>query len=117
MKEPTFQDVLDAQKRVRACLPPTPFHEVPPLSEKFGCRFFLKYESMQPVGAFKVRGGVNLLSQLSDEERSRGLITASTGNHGQSIAWASKAFGVRATVAAPGGSNPGKVAAMRALGA
>ncbi len=117
MKEPTFQDVLDAQKRVRACLPPTPFHEVPPLSEKFGCRFYLKYESMQPVGAFKVRGGVNLLSQLSDEERSRGLITASTGNHGQSIAWASRAFGVRATVAAPEGSNPGKVAAMRALGA
>ena len=117
MKEPTFQDVLDAQERVRAYLAPTPFHEVPPLSEKFNCRFFLKYESMQPVGAFKVRGGVNLVSQLSDEERSRGLITASTGNHGQSIAWASRAFKVRATIAAPEGSNPDKVAAMRGLGA
>ncbi len=72
---------------------------------------------MQPVGAFKVRGGVNLVSRLSDEERSRGLITASTGNHGQSIAWASRAFGVCATVTAPEGSNPDKVAAMRRLGA
>ncbi len=117
MKEPTFQDVLDARERIRPYLPPTPFQEILPLSRRFGCRFFLKFESMQPVGAFKVRGGVNLLSQLSEAEQARGLITASTGNHGQSIAWASRAFGVRALIVAPDGSNPGKVAAMRTLGA
>ena len=117
MKEPTFQDVLDARERIRPYLPPTPFQEILPLSRRFGCRFFLKFESMQPVGAFKVRGGVNLLSQLSEAERARGLITASTGNHGQSIAWASRAFGVRALIVAPDGSNPDKVAAMRILGA
>ncbi|MFC1491156.1 threonine/serine dehydratase [Nitrospinota bacterium] len=117
MQEPTYQDVLDARERIRPYLPPTPFHEIPPLSEKFGCRFFLKFESMQPTGAFKVRGGVNLVSQLPPEERERGLITASTGNHGGSIAWAARAFGVRATVAAPEGSNPDKLTAIRRMGA
>ncbi len=117
MHEPDYQDVVDAAGRIAAYLPETPFHEIPPLSEKFGCRYFLKFESMQPVGAFKVRGGVNFVSQLSEEDRARGLITASTGNHGASIAWASWAFGVRATVTAPEGSNPGKLAAIRRMGA
>lgn len=117
MKEPTFRDLLEARKCIAPYLSPTPFHEILPLSDRFGCRFYMKFESMQPVGAFKVRGGVNLVSRLSEEERRRGLITASTGNHGQSIAWASRAFGVSATVAAPEGSNPDKVSAMRALGA
>ena len=117
MREPVYQDVLDALVRIRPHLPATPFHEIPPLSEKFGCRFFLKFESMQPIGAFKVRGGVNLVSQLAEDERARGLITASPGNHGGSIAWAARVFGVRATVAAPEGSNPDKLAAIRCMGA
>ncbi len=117
MREPTFEDVLSARRQIAKLLRPTPFFEIPSLSERFGCRYFLKFESMQPVGAFKVRGGVNLVSRLSPEERARGLITASTGNHGQSIAWAARAYGARALVAAPVGSNPDKVAAMRSLGA
>lgn len=117
MREPTFQDVLSARRRIAPHLRPTPFHEVPSLSARMGCRFLLKFESMQPVGAFKVRGGVNLVSTLSAGEKQRGLITASTGNHGQSIAWAGRAFGARVLVAAPEGSNPDKVAAMRGLGA
>jgi len=117
MCELVYQDVLDALVRIRTRLPATPFHEIPSLSEKFGCRFFLKFESMQPIGAFKVRGGVNLVSQLSELDRSRGLITASTGNHGASIAWAARAFGVRATIIAPEGSNPDKLAAIRRMGA
>ena len=117
MLEPAFEDVLSARKAVRKDLSPTPFHEILPLSERFGCGYFLKFESMQPVGAFKVRGGINLVSRLTPEERGRGLITASTGNHGQSIAYAARAFGVAATIVAPEGSNPDKVAAMRALGA
>lgn len=117
MREPTFQDVLSARRRIAPHLRPTPFHEVPSLSARMGCRFLLKFESMQPVGAFKVRGGVNLAATLSAGEKRRGLITASTGNHGQSIAWAGRAFGARVLVAAPEGSNPDKVAAMRGLGA
>ena len=77
----------------------------------------MKHENHQPVGAFKVRGGVNLVSQLSEEERKRGVITASTGNHGQSIAFASRIFGVRAIVCVPEQANHVKVASMRGLGA
>ncbi|MFQ5894438.1 MAG: threonine/serine dehydratase [Nitrospinota bacterium] len=117
MKPPTFEDVLRARRVVYRFLAPTPFHEVLPLSERLGCRYYLKFESMQPTGAFKVRGGVNLLSRLSPEERRRGVITASTGNHGQSVAFAARAAGVRAIVAAPEGANRDKVSAMRALGA
>jgi threonine dehydratase len=78
---------------------------------------WVKHENHQPVGAFKVRGGVNLVSQLSEDERSRGLIAASTGNHGQSIAYAARLFGVTARICVPENANPVKLAAMRALGA
>ena len=69
------------------------------------------------VGAFKVRGGLNLAAGLSDAERNAGLFTASTGNHGQSIAFAARAYGINASIAVPKGANPAKVAAMRGLGA
>ena len=78
---------------------------------------YLKHEEYLPLGAFKGRGGINLLANLTDEEKERGLITASTGNHGQSIASACKIFGVRAMIGLPENANPNKVAAMRALGA
>ncbi|MDE0333131.1 MAG: threonine/serine dehydratase [Nitrospinae bacterium] len=117
MHEPVFDDVLEARKRIAAYLQPTPFHEVPVLSERIGCRYFLKFESMQPIGAFKVRGGVNLVSRLGPEEKQAGLITASTGNHGQSIAYAARIFGVKALIAAPNGANPDKISAIERLGA
>jgi len=78
---------------------------------------YLKHEEYLPLGAFKGRGGINLLANLSDEEKERGLITASSGNHGQSMASACKLFGVRAIIGLPENANPNKVAAMRALGA
>jgi threonine dehydratase len=78
---------------------------------------WVKHENHQPIGAFKVRGGVNLISRLTGEERDRGVISASTGNHGQSVAWAAQRFGVRAIVCVPEGANPVKVESMRALGA
>jgi threonine dehydratase len=87
------------------------------LSELVGAHIWVKHENHQPVGAFKVRGGINLVSQLSPGEKERGVITASTGNHGQSIAYAARLFGVQAIVGMPEGSNPGKVAAIRNLGA
>ncbi len=76
-----------------------------------------KHENYQPVGAFKVRGGINLISQLSPDERARGVIAVSTGNHGQSVAYAARLFGVKARIVVPEGANPGKVAAMQAMGA
>jgi threonine dehydratase len=117
MQIPTFEDVLDAQKRISHYLKPTPLISYPSVNQLVGTEVYIKHENMQPVGAFKVRGGVNLIMQLSDEEKSRGVIGASTGNHGQSIAYASKLFGVKATIVVPEKSNPGKVGSMKALGA
>jgi threonine dehydratase len=114
---PTFEDVLAARERIAPHLRPTPLYRWPALSELVGADVLVKHENHQPVGAFKVRGGVNLVSQLSADERERGLITASTGNHGQSIAFAAKRFGVRAIICVPVGANPLKVSAIEALGA
>jgi threonine dehydratase len=114
---PTFDDVLAARERVYEHLSPTPLYAWPALAELVGTEVWVKHENHQPTGAFKVRGGVNLVAQLSEDERKRGLITASTGNHGQSIAFAARAFGVRAIVCVPEGANPLKVAAIRAFGA
>ncbi len=117
MQIPTFRDVLSAQERIQPYLKPTPLLSYPTINEFVGTEVYIKHENCQPVGAFKVRGGVNLISQLSDEEKEAGVIVASTGNHGQSIAYASRIFGVRAIVVMPEKSNPGKVAAMKAMGA
>lgn len=98
-------------------LPRTPLYHYPSLSRMLGFEAYVKHENHLPVGAFKVRGGINLVSNLSEEERRRGVIAASTGNHGQSVAYASKIFGVKAIVVVPRDANPGKVEAMRNLGA
>jgi threonine dehydratase len=117
LEPPTFDDVLAARERIAPHLPPTALNNYPALDELVGTEVWVKHENHQPVGAFKVRGGVNLVSQLTDDERERGLITASTGNHGQSIAFAARLFGVRAIVCVPEGANPVKVASMQGLGA
>ena len=114
---PTLADVLEARLRISPHLGPTPLYGYAALNELLGAEVFVKHENHQPVGAFKVRGGVNLISQLSREERERGVIAASTGNHGQSIAYAARLFGVRATICVPERANPVKVASMRGLGA
>ena len=114
---PTLADVLEARRRISPHLRPTPLFGYAGLDELLGAEILVKHENHQPVGAFKVRGGVNLISQLSAEERERGVITASTGNHGQSIAYAARLFGVQATICVPEQANPVKVASMRGLGA
>jgi threonine dehydratase len=114
---PGFDDVLAARDRIAPYLQPTALHNYPALDELVGAEVWVKHENHQPVGNFKVRGGVNLVSQLSEDERRRGVITASTGNHGQSIAFAARIFGVRAIVCVPEQANPVKVASMRGLGA
>jgi threonine dehydratase len=114
---PTLADVLDARRRIAPHLRATPLYASAVLSELVGAEISVKHENHQPIGAFKVRGGINLISQLSAEERERGVVTASTGNHGQSIAYAARLFGVPATICVPEEANPVKVASMRALGA
>jgi threonine dehydratase len=114
---PTLADVYAARRRIASHLQPTPLYPYGALSDLVGTEVFVKHENHLPIGAFKVRGGVNLVSQLSDDERRRGVVTASTGNHGQSIAFAAGRFGVRAIVCVPEEANPVKLAAMERLGA
>ena len=117
MSIPKLQDILQAQKRIRPYLARTPLHSYPAINELVGTTLFIKHENYQPVGAFKVRGGINLISQLSQEEREHGVIAASTGNHGQSVAYAARLFSVKARIVVPEAANPGKVAAMQGMGA
>ena len=117
LSAPTLEDVLRARRTIAPYLRPTPLLRHPGLDRLVGTSIWVKHENHLPTGAFKVRGGINLVSQLSEADRERGVITASTGNHGQSIAYAARLFGVRATICAPAGANPVKVEAMRDLGA
>ena len=117
MEIPRLPDVLLAKRQIRPYLRRTPFHSYPALNNLIGTEVFVKHENCQPVGAFKIRGGINLLSQLSPEARSRGVISASTGNHGQSVAMAARLFGVKARIVVPEKANPGKVASMQGQGA
>ncbi len=114
---PDLADVLAARQRIAPHLRPTSLYRYPALDAMTGARLWVKHENHQPVGAFKVRGGVNLVSQLGSDERRRGVIAASTGNHGQSVAYAADLFGVRAVICVPEQANPVKVESMRALGA
>ncbi len=115
--KPTFTDILKAKNTIAPYLSKTPLLEYPVLSEVLGFQAYVKHENYQPTGAFKIRGGINLISQLSPDERKQGVITASTGNHGQSIALASKIFGVKAVVCVQEGANPVKVGGIRSYGA
>ena len=117
MQAPTLRDIYRAKKTIAPHVPRTALHYSSGLSEMLSAEVYLKHEEHLPLGAFKGRGGINLLANLSEEEKKRGLITASSGNHGQSMASACKLFGVKAVIGLPEDANPNKVAAMRALGA
>ena len=117
MNAPTLRDVYRAKKTIAPHIPRTPLHYSAALSSMLEAEVYLKHEEYLPLGAFKGRGGINLLANLSEEEKELGLITASSGNHGQSMASACKMFGVKAVIGLPEDANPNKVAAMRALGA
>jgi threonine dehydratase len=117
MQFPTLRDVYRAKKTIAPYLTRTPSHYSAGLSEVLEAEVYVKHDEYLPLGAFKGRGGLNFIANLTKEERDRGVITASTGNHGQSIASACRIFGVRALIALPEQANPLKVAAMQALGA
>lgn len=114
---PTLTDVYRARKVVSQYLRPTPVLRPESLSEQLGFDAILKCESLLPTGAFKVRGGIYFMHNLDEESRSRGVVTASTGNHAQSVAYAASTFGVEAVVYMPEINNPLKVAATRRYGA
>ncbi|WP_247713506.1 threonine ammonia-lyase [Qipengyuania sphaerica] len=113
MRKPTRQGVLDAAKSIAAILPPTPLLPV----DIGSVRAFVKAESLQPVGAFKIRGGWWRLSNLSKEERTRGVVAVSSGNHAQGVAWAARQLGIDAAIVMPRNAPKVKLEATRALGA
>jgi threonine dehydratase len=114
---PKLADVLKARLALKPYLLPTPVLNSLALAAALGCRAVLKCENLNPTGAFKVRGGINLLAALEPELRIRGVVAASTGNHGQSVAYAARIFGSPATIFMPEDANPIKVAATVAQGA
>lgn len=114
---PTLDDVRAARARIGDTIRETPLMRHPLLDAESGLEIWVKHENHNPTGAFKVRGGLNLIASLTPDERGRGVVTASTGNHGQSIALACARHGVACTVFVPRGNNPEKNAAMRAYGA
>ena len=114
---PGFDDVMKAQKVLRRFLDPTPLFNYPALDAVAGAEVWVKHENYLPIGAFKLRGGINFMAQLSAGQRDQGVVTASTGNHGQSVAYAARLFGARAVIVVPENANPVKLEAMRANGA
>lgn len=115
---PTLDDVRAAALALEPYLSlPTPLVQSPSLSELVGAEVSLKLEFATQIGVFKLRGGLHLVGQLSDDERAAGLVTASTGNHGQSVAYAAHLHGARAVIFVPEGANADKITAMERLGA
>ena len=115
----TFDDVLQTRERLSPFLTPTALRHYPLLDELLGggTSLLIKHENHQPTGSFKVRNGLSFVTGLATEDRERGVVAASTGNHGQGIAYAAALLGVRATICVPVGNNPEKTAAMRGWGA
>jgi len=115
---PSLTEIESAAQLIAPIIPPTPTYAWPLLREQLGCDVWLKHENHTPLGAFKCRGGVVYLDELLKAEPNvPGVVAASTGNHGQSIAWNARRRGVRAVIVVPHGNNPEKNAAMRSLGA
>ena len=114
---PTLLDVNEAGRRIAPYIIRTPLHHYRSLDGLIGAEVYVKHENHQALGSFKMRGALNVVSQLSEDERRRGVIVSSTGNFGQGIAYAAGVFGVEANVVVPENANPGKVESMRQLGA
>lgn len=114
----SFNDITAAREFISPYLTKTPLVRLAKISDELGCDYYAKLENLQPVGAFKVRGGVNLVGNATEEERKNGMVSASTGNHGQSIAYGGRLFNTRVIIYAPADNvNQAKVEAMCKLGA
>jgi len=113
IRTPTREGVLEAAAKIAAILPPTPLLPV----EIGGVRCWAKAEVLQPVGAFKIRGAWHRLTALSEDERARGVVAVSSGNHAQGVAWAARELGIAATIVMPRNAPRVKLEATDALGA
>jgi len=115
----SIDDARSARERIGSHLAPTPLRQYPQLSERvpFLSELWVKHENYQPTSSFKIRNGLSFMTAIGADERKRGVVAASTGNHGQGIAYGATLVGSSATVCVPAGNNPEKNAAMRALGA
>jgi len=117
LERPAFKDVLKAKNLIRDYLPRTPLYSYPPVNQLLDAKVYIKHENHLPTGAFKTRGGINLVYNMKRKQRERGVVTASTGNHAMSIVYASNLFNVPVTVVMPEKSNPTKVKAIKSMGA
>jgi len=113
----SIEGIREAGRIIYRHLSPTPLMNWPLLDAESGVRTFLKHENHLPTGAFKIRGGLNFMERFAATQPGRGVVTATRGNHGQSIALAARLHGVAATIVVPEGNNPEKNAAMRGYGA
>jgi threonine dehydratase len=117
LERPTFKDVLKARSLIKDYLPRTPMYSYPQINQLLDARVYIKHENHLPTGAFKTRGGINLIHNLNRKQRERGVVTASTGNHALSIVYACNLFNVPVIVVMPEKSNPSKVKAIKSMGA
>lgn len=115
----TMNDIVAARDRIRPYVPVSPLRAYPVLDAEVGhdIRVFVKHENFNPTNSFKIRNAFSLVTALREDERRRGVVAATRGNHGLGIAYAGKTFGVPVTICVPVGNNPEKNAAVRALGA
>ena len=113
----SLDDVLQARETIGQYLSPTPLQHHPLLSQRVGADTYVKLENMQDIGAFKIRGAINLLARMDDAERAMGIVTATRGNYGAALARACAMYGVSCTVFVPEGNSPDKIAAVKSLGA
>jgi threonine dehydratase len=114
-----LEAITSARDRIRPYVPISPLRPYPVLDAEVGhdIRVVVKHENFNPTGAFKIRNAFSLVTALSDDEKRRGIVAATRGNHGLGLAYAGKTFGVPVTICVPLGNNPEKNAAVRALGA
>ncbi len=115
----SYDDVLAARDRIRPHLPPTALRSYPPLDDELGrgIRVLVKHENQNPTNAFKARNALSVLTALGDEQRRRGVVAATRGNHGAGLAWAGRLLGIPVTICVPEGNNPEKNLMMTGFGA
>ena len=112
----SLQDVKDAQARIAPYVVRTPLLRIPALDAPLGCQVYLKFEGFQVMGAFKIRGAMNKALALTPQQRSHGLVCASSGNHAQGVACAAQRLGVRSVIVMPTNANPVKLAGVKSFG-
>lgn len=116
MNQVSFQGIIEASEALQEVLHPTPLQFNEQLSEEYGCRVYLKREDLQAVRSYKIRGAYHKISSLSEEEKSRGVVCASAGNHAQGVAFACKKLGIKGTIFIPSTTSAQKINRMKLFG-